>query len=114
MAARGNRKQKLQQMKFGDQIRADFFPTPKNADARLEPLQLERNVVRTLTEMLHEAVSKAGDVAGSGTHGDVQVRFERRECSRFLADKASEVETLPSSTLHRSACFSQSTTSASV
>ena len=77
MAARGNGKQKLRQVKFGDQTRADFFLTPRNANARLEPLQLEQNAVRTLTEMLHEAVSEAGDAAGSGTHGDVEVRFER-------------------------------------
>ena len=70
--------------------------------------------MKTLTEMLHEVVSEAKDVAGSGTHGDVRVWFERGECSRFLAAEASEVEKLPSSTLRRSARFSQSITSASV
>ena len=64
--------------------------------------------------MLHEAVSKAGDVAGSGTDGDVQVQFERGECLRFLAAETSEVGKLPSSTLRKSIRFSQSITSASV
>ena len=114
MAARENRKQKLWQMKFGDHTRAEYFLTPRNADACLKPLQLERNAVKTLTEMLHEAVSEAGDVAGSGSDGDVEVRFERGECLRFLAGEASKVEKLLSSTLRRSARFSQSATSASV
>ena len=114
MATRGNRKQKLRQVKFGDQTWADFFLTPRNANARLQPLELERNAVRTLTEMLHEVVSDAGDVVGSGTHDDVEVRFERGQCSKFLAGDTSDVQKLPSLTLRKSARFSQSTTSASV
>ena len=75
---------------------------------------MEQNATKTLTKMLHKAVSEARDVVGSDTDGDVQVQFERGECLRFFAAEASEMEKLPSSTLLRSGYFSQSITSASV
>ena len=89
-------------------IPSRIFLTPRNADAHDLPLQLESTDAQTLTELLQHTVGTPLAANGSPGSSDVQVRFQRGECSKFVGVEASATKELPSSTLRRSARFSES------
>ncbi|KAG0627230.1 hypothetical protein M758_2G184200 [Ceratodon purpureus] len=89
----------MRQTKIVQQTRADFFVTPRNANARDAPLQLEDSAARALTEL-----SASGDV----------VVMERGECSAFGGGGGTLTPELPEKGLRRSARFSQSAGSLSL
>ena len=71
MGPRLKRQQPLKQMKLGDQSRAEFFLTPRNADARDLPLQLDSNGAQNLTELLQHTVGNATATIRSAASSDV-------------------------------------------
>ena len=71
-------------------------------------LHLECNAIKTLIEMLHEAVGNVDDVCGSMSPANMKVQFERKECSKFLDVDASQMQRLPLFGLRKSTRFSQS------
>ncbi|KAG0553568.1 hypothetical protein KC19_12G021500 [Ceratodon purpureus] len=89
----------MRQTKIVQQTRADFFLTPRNANARDTPLQLEDSAARALAEL-----SASGDV----------VIMERGECSAFGGGGGTLTPELPEKGLRRSARFSQSAGSLSL
>ena len=81
---------------------------PRNVDARDVLVHLNCGAIKTLTKMLHEEVAAVGDTAGRMTYADVQVRFKKGDCSKFMGAELSEIWDMLLLALHKSARFSES------
>ena len=98
-------KQQMLQTKLIDQTKENYSLMPRNANAQEAPLYLECDAMKTLTEMLHEAVNNGGYDGRSMSATNIEVRFERGESSKFLGVEALQTQRLPLSRLSRKTCF---------